>query len=69
MVYIEPLILHFRVLAAMLFEPHHEKPSSLENLSSGLPDQVRHKPGCTTSDNGLRLEILDLGSRVIALSM
>ena len=30
----------------------------------GVSDQVRHKPGCTATDNGQRLEISDLGSRV-----
>ena len=27
-----------------------------------VSDQVRHKPGCTVTEDGLRLEILDLGS-------
>ena len=26
-------------------------------------DQVQHKPGCTATEEGLRLEISDLGSR------
>ena len=29
----------------------------------GASDQVRHKPGCTTTEDGWRLEISDLGSR------
>ena len=31
-------------------------------------DQVRHKPGCTVTEDGKRLEILDLESRGIVLS-
>ena len=35
----------------------------------GVSDQVRHKPGCTAIKDGQRLEISDLGSRGIALSI
>ena len=35
----------------------------------GVSDQVRHKSGCTTIEDGYRLEILDLESRWIVLSM
>ena len=35
----------------------------------GVSDQFRHKPGCTTIDDGLRLAILDLGSKAIVQSM
>ena len=37
----------------------------------GVSNQVRHKPGCSTTEDGLRLEISDLGStcRGIVLSM
>ena len=35
----------------------------------GVSDQVPHKPGCTVTGDGERLEILDLESRVIVLSM
>ena len=31
----------------------------------GVSDQVRHKPGCTATEDGWRLEISDLGSRGI----
>ena len=31
----------------------------------GVSDQVPHKPGCTATKDGQRLEILDLGSRGI----
>ena len=29
----------------------------------GVPDQALHKPGCTTTQDGQRLEILYIGSR------
>ena len=35
----------------------------------GVSDQVRHKPACTATEDGQRLEISDLGSREIALSV
>ena len=35
----------------------------------GVFDQVRHKPGCTVIEDGQRLEISDLGSRGIVLSV
>ena len=35
----------------------------------GVCDQVRHKPGCTTTEDDYRLEILDLGSRGIVLTV
>ena len=34
----------------------------------GVSDQVRHKPGCTVTEDGYRLEISDLESRGIVLS-
>ena len=46
-----------------LFEPRHEKTNVL------VSDQVRHKPGCTATEDGQRLEILDLESKGIVLSM
>ena len=45
------------------FEPRHEKTSIL------VFDLVQHKPGCTATEDGQRLEILDLESRGITLSM
>ena len=35
----------------------------------GVFDQVLHKPGCTTTEDALRLEISDLESRGIVLSV
>ena len=34
-----------------------------------VSDQVQHKPGCTITEDGLKIEISYLGSRGIALSM
>ena len=39
----------------------------LRKLVFGVSDQVQHKPGCTATEDGQRLEILDLGSRWIVL--
>ena len=47
----------------MINEPCHKKPDF------GVSDQVQHIPSSTTSEDGKRLEIWDLGSRGIALSM
>ena len=35
----------------------------------GVSDQIRHKPDCTAAEDSQRLEILDLGSRGIVLSI
>ena len=35
----------------------------------GVSNQVSHKLGCTATENGKRLEILDLGRKGIVLSM
>ena len=35
----------------------------------GVSDQVPHKPGCKAIEDGERLEISDLGSRGIVLSV
>ena len=35
----------------------------------GVSDQVRHKYGCTATEDGYRLEISDLGSRRNVLSV
>ena len=35
----------------------------------GISDQVQHKPDCTATDDGERLEISDLDRRGIVLSM
>ena len=45
------------------FEPRHEKTSVL------VSDLVRHKPGCTATEDDQRLEILYLGSRGIVLAV
>ena len=35
----------------------------------GVSDQARNKPGCTTTEDGLRLEISDFGSKGILLKL
>ena len=47
----------------MICEPVREKTNNM------VSDQVRHKPGCTVTEDGKRLEILDLESRGIVLSV
>ena len=47
----------------VLIEPRCEKTNVL------FSDVVRHKPGCTVTEDGWRLEILDLESRGIVLSL
>ena len=42
---------------------------SLRKPVFGVSHQVRHKPGCTATEDCYRLEILDLGSRGTVLSM
>ena len=53
-----------RVMTTLLFsfQPQCEKTNIL------VFDQVRHKAGCAATEDGQRLEILDLGSRGIVLS-
>ena len=51
------------VLPPWIYEPRHEKTNVL------VCDLVRHKPGCTATEDGYRLEISDLESRGIVLSM
>ena len=47
----------------LIFEPRHEKTNNL------VSDLARHKPGCTSTEDGWRLEISDLESRGIVQSM
>ena len=44
-------------------EPRHEKTNVL------VSDLVQHKPGCTATEDGYGLEISDLGSKGIVLSV
>ena len=41
----------------------------MRKLVFGVSNQVRHKPGCTATKDGQRLEISDLESRGIVLSV
>ena len=53
------------IIAAVSFkiEPRCEK------TVFGVSDQARHKPGCTATEDALGLEISDLESRGIVLSV
>ena len=51
------------MMKLFVHEPRHEKTNVL------VSDLVRHKPGCTATEAGKRLEISDLQSRGIILSM
>ena len=44
-------------------QPRREKTNNM------VSEQVRHKPVCTVTETDLRLEILDLESRGIVLSV
>ena len=50
------------VLFVCLFEALH-KSLVMRNPVFGVPDQVRHKPDCTATEDSYKLEISDLGSR------
>ena len=41
----------------------------VRKLVFGVSDRIRHKPGCTATEDGQRLEIPYLGSRGIVLSV
>ena len=47
----------------LIYELRHEKTNVL------VSDLVRHKPGCTATEDGYRLEFSDLESKEIALSI
>ena len=51
------------VAHAIRIEPRHEKTNVLAS------DLGQHKPGCTGTEDGYKLEISDLESRGIVLSM
>ena len=55
-------LLSFNSIFVIIFEPR-EKPVS------GVSVQVRHKPGCTTTEDDLKLKISDLERRGIVLSI
>ena len=51
------------IFLTFINEPRHEKTYVL------VSDLVRHKPGCTATEDSKRLEIFDLEGRGFALSM
>ena len=53
------VIYFFPLIIQTIYEPRHEKTNVL------VSDLVRHKPGCTASEDGKRLEISNLESRGI----
>ena len=60
-------------LASFAFEPRCEE-TGLRSFRPGpkvfgVSDQVQHKPGCAATEDSKRLEISDLGSRGIVLSV
>ena len=48
-------------LEKVIYEPRREKTINV------VSEQVRHKPSCTNTEDGYRLEILDIDSRGIVL--
>ena len=48
---------------SIVFEPPHEKTNNV------ISEQFSHKPSCTSTEDGWRLEILDLENREIVLSL
>ena len=56
----QPSVGHIK---SLIIEPVYEKTN---NLGSDL---VQHKPGCTVTEDGKRLETLDLESNGIVLSV
>ena len=53
-----------KMAVSLKIEPSHEKKNN-----NGVSEQVRHKSGCTVTEDGWKLEILDLERRGIVLSM
>ena len=59
---------HTRVLQEIFGTTAHKNMSHDTRKSVyGVSDQVSHKPGCTATEDGKRLEISDLGSTGIVL--
>ena len=50
-------------METVIFEPPRGKTNNV------VSEQVLHKPACTVTEDGWRLEILDLESRGIVLSV
>ena len=52
-----------RTVSISVYELHHKK------TVCGVSNHVRHNPGCTAKEDGLRLKISDLERRGTVLSM
>ena len=57
---------HFNLLQ---LKTKHDMSLVVRKPVFGVSDQDRHKPGCTATEDGLRLEISYLGRRGIVLSV
>ena len=69
---VEPLILNFILLTVKLVGGNFNGvylSLVVRKPVFGVSDQVRHKPGCTATEDGKRLDILYIDSRGIVLSM
>ena len=58
-----------RELIFLLLNTHHYLSLVVRKPVFGVSDQVRHKPGCAATEDGLRLKISDLGRRGTVLSV
>ena len=54
---------NFLAVAIIEYEPSHKKTNNV------VSDQVQHKLSCTSTEDGYRLENLDLERREIVLSV
>ena len=59
------IYMYMEKVVAFLLQMNRDEKKSVFRVS----DQVRHKPDCTTTKDGYRLEIGDLGSKGMVLSM
>ena len=57
------------VYAAEAFQGYVQMNHVMRKSVFVVSDQVRHKPGCTATEDVLRLGISDLGNREIVLSL
>ena len=57
-----------KVCIVTFISKHSDMSCDVRKPVFGVSDQVRHKPGCTATEDGYRHEISDLESRGIVLS-
>ena len=63
------LNLPFTKFVACMEEQYIEDESRREKTNNMVSDQVRHKSTCTSTEDGLRQDILDLESTAILISV